>query len=222
MNEIKKNLDYLLELQTISLATINYENMPCISYAPYIIKDGKLYLLLSTVAEHFENIINQQFLCGLLIESDTAAQNLFLKKRLDIKLKYLEHFKTHPIISDFVSSYGEFVNTLIKMDFYFFELEIVSAKIVYGAGKAFELDCKFNLINQITGIHSDLPNFKYKGKVYYLVPDDLCDEFCTKYRDDYHIEIVTSPSRVEHIFDHFVNDFGYKNNLDGQKILVLT
>ncbi len=127
--------------KTAFIASINEDNMPQASYAPYIIIKDKIYIYISKVAEHYKNLENNKNVSLMIIEDETNSKVLFARKRLTFKGEALK-LKDVPIE---VKQKFEDIHTknmmevLYKMDFDFFEIQIIEGRLVEGFGKAYEL-----------------------------------------------------------------------------------
>lgn len=150
-NEIAKEVNLLLkEYNTLSIATIDQENQPNVSYSPYVIIDNSIYIIISEIAKHYKNIINQNKIQVAITQDEFQAMSIFFRKRLTINVHVGITQNVEAVTDVMIQKLGKMVEMLMKMDFHIIKLEILDAKIVYGPGKAYFLDHNFDLIEHDT------------------------------------------------------------------------
>ncbi|WP_104696814.1 MULTISPECIES: HugZ family heme oxygenase [unclassified Helicobacter] len=83
-DKVKEEIEnFKKEFNSCILATITQDNFPLSSYAPLIQIDGKYYIYISAVAEHFDNIKNNpQKIEVMFLEDECKAKSIILRKRL--------------------------------------------------------------------------------------------------------------------------------------------
>lgn len=145
LNEIRNKIDILKKTRkSIILATINNEGAPLASYSPYVEYTGKLYLYLSSLSEHKQNIIENKKLSVLFIEDEKDAKLIALRERLTYEgLGELIEDSTlqEQIQNLFVIEHGKSYETLPKMhDFSLIEVSLGKGRYVFGFGNAYEID----------------------------------------------------------------------------------
>lgn len=135
MKELLKNQ------KTTFVATINEEGLPQSSYAPYVIKEDKMYIYISKVAEHYKNLEQNKNVSTMIIEDETNSKILFARKRLSFKGEATKVLEVSDDIKEmFEEIHGKnMMETLYKMDFDFFEINLLEGRLVEGFGKAFKL-----------------------------------------------------------------------------------
>jgi putative heme iron utilization protein len=140
----------LQQAQSVHLATKNSEGKAEVSYAPvYIDKNRDLYVLISEIAEHTDNIRQTGHASAMLIEDESAAKHIFARQRatFDCQASALErdsdewvtaakgfraHFEKYRL--------GDFVEGLYNMaDFHLIRLRPIHGRLVTGFGRAFTL-----------------------------------------------------------------------------------
>lgn len=127
------------------LATASDNASHC-SYVPCIWINGKVYILVSGLAEHTGNlkhVKNNKIGC-MLIEDESASPQIFARCRLMFKsgVKQIERTsKLWPeIITLFKQRFGEIVEVLDSLpDFVIIELKPEQAVLVKGFGDAHQL-----------------------------------------------------------------------------------
>lgn len=135
MNEILNNQ------KTAVIASIDNNNMPNASYAPYVMLEDKIYIYISQVAEHYKNLENNKNISLLIIEDESISKTLFARKRVTF---YGEATKVADVSEEIKSKFAEIhgsgmMETLYTMDFDFFEIKINCGRLVEGFGKAYDI-----------------------------------------------------------------------------------
>ncbi len=130
--------------QTLLVASINAENQPNVSYAPYALADGGFYILISDIAKHGQNLKHHRAISVMMIEDEQEAKSIYARKRLtfDVEATLIE--RDHP---DFivgtdalVARFGEIAENLRSLsDFNLYQLRPHKGLFVKGFGKAFEI-----------------------------------------------------------------------------------
>lgn len=127
--------------KTISIASINDKGLPHISYAPYVMEKNKIYIYISQVSEHYDNIENNKNVSLMVIKDEKDTKNLFGRNRVVFNgtaskiSESPEHIK-----KQFEEIHGtQIMSVLYKMDFDFFEISITSGRLVKGFGQAYDL-----------------------------------------------------------------------------------
>lgn len=80
---IQKSIEALLrDVKSLSLATVDAQGRPQISYTPFLRHEDAIYVLVSELAPHTQNLRNTPTAEIMLIEDETGCQNIFARKRL--------------------------------------------------------------------------------------------------------------------------------------------
>lgn len=130
--------------KSVILGTIDKEGEPLASYSPYVEKDGKIYLYLSDLSEHKQNIIENKKVSVFYIEDESSAKMIAVRERLTYKGhgKVVEdEFLQNEVQGLFVKEQGKTYESLPKMHgFSLIELELGLGRYVFGFGNAYEID----------------------------------------------------------------------------------
>ncbi len=156
MNESEQSrlLDVCDELiqnqKTLLLASRSADGNPAISYAPYVRAAGIFYIFVSHLAKHTQNLLCVPLASVLFIESETAADNLFARKRLTFDCQVMEIDRGDPVFEAILSLMTEqFGNTVAVLrglaDFHLLALKPESGQLIAGFGKAFAIDAEGRL-----------------------------------------------------------------------------
>lgn len=152
-----KTMENLLKNQkSLIISSIDKDNNPAISYAPFVMIDDKIYVYLSKVAEHYYNLRDNKKCSVMLIEDENVAKTIFARARLSFncEAKMLEE-ATEEVFSKFDEVHDAKMMAMFKnMDFDMFELNIKVGRLVKGFGQAFEIKFVDGKIEstQVTGI----------------------------------------------------------------------
>lgn len=126
--------------KTLIISSLDKENNAKISYSPFVYMNNKLYIYISKVAEHYNNILNNGNISVMIIEDEKDAKVTFARNRVSFTGKATRIEDDEEIFSEFSKKQGEnIMNMLRKMDFNIFEIVIEKGRYVEGFGKAFDI-----------------------------------------------------------------------------------
>ncbi|WP_417324691.1 HugZ family protein [Halarcobacter sp.] len=147
--------EFLSEFKSLVISSLDEHNLPFTSYAPFILKDNKFYVYLSTMAKHSHNLTKNKNSSIFFIEDEQNCENIFARKRVVYqcftKKLSRDTDEFNELISLFEDKHGSTVSMLKDMkDFSFFEFEVVSGEAILGFGKAYNLEKKdiFELVDR--------------------------------------------------------------------------
>lgn len=138
--------DLLAEYYTATLGTISENGYPFSSYAPFYYDEKKVYIFISDIATHTQNIKRTQKASVLFIEDENGCDNLFARKRISLQCKAevipREDKNFFTIMDAFQSRHdGGIVNMLMKMsDFNLYVLTPLYGEATFGFGEAYTVD----------------------------------------------------------------------------------
>ncbi|MEL6162879.1 MAG: pyridoxamine 5'-phosphate oxidase family protein [Cyanobacteria bacterium J06628_3] len=70
-------------VRTVVLGTVNADNVPSISYAPFVIDETKnIYIFVSEFSTHTFNLQANPKASVMLIEDETKSKQIFARRRL--------------------------------------------------------------------------------------------------------------------------------------------
>jgi putative heme iron utilization protein len=138
-------LKLLNSQKSLHLATCSSENQACISYAPFITRNNRLYILVSDLAEHTHNLRNNASCSAMIILDEQASVELFARQRLQYQMNALQIERSSKIwaqvITHMKTELGDIVHQLVQLtDFHLFELEPLKGKFINGFGQAYTLE----------------------------------------------------------------------------------
>lgn len=137
-------IDFLKEFKSVVLSTINTDNSPFTSYAPFIKKNAKYYVYLSSMARHTQNLDNNNKVSLFFIEDEISSANIFGRKRAVLEctskklLRDIEEFDS--LIEIFEKEHGATMKMLKSMkDFSIYEFTPYGGEAVFGFGEAYDI-----------------------------------------------------------------------------------
>nr|WP_279027060.1 pyridoxamine 5'-phosphate oxidase family protein [Snodgrassella alvi] len=140
--ELQAAVTRLQQLNSLVLATVAQDGTPQASYAPFAEYDGCLYILLSGLAPHTQNLQQQEQASVMLIEDEASARNIFARARLNytVSVTVIEKNTTDGIaaLQAMKTKLGNTVDVLSELpDFMLFRLQLEKARLVTGFGRAY-------------------------------------------------------------------------------------
>ncbi|MDB9458886.1 pyridoxamine 5'-phosphate oxidase family protein [Dolichospermum circinale CS-1225] len=141
------------ELTSIMMSTVNKEGIPDASYAPFVLDDDKnIYIYVSGLATHTQNIHNHPFVSVLFIEDEVKTKQIFARRRLNFNctanLVERETEQWQQTVDKFQIRFGELISTLRSLpDFRIFQLTPKNGRFVIGFGAAYNISS--DNINQL-------------------------------------------------------------------------
>ena len=137
--------NFLSDIKTTVIGTINEDNTPFSSYAPYVYENNRFYIYISNIATHAQNIQRNPKASLFFIEDESKSENLFARKRVSLQcdscLISRESDQFNIILDHFESKFDtNMVQMLKKMtDFNLFELQVTSGEATFGFGEAYSI-----------------------------------------------------------------------------------
>lgn len=137
-------IDYINNFKSTVLSTIDENNAPFTSYAPYIKHDSKYYVYISSIAKHSRNLDNNPKVSLFFVEDEISCENIFGRKRVVLQCdanklpRDTEEFDK--LIETFEKTHGSTMKMLKSMkDFSIFEFTPYSGEAVFGFGEAYDV-----------------------------------------------------------------------------------
>ena len=150
---------FLETFQTLVMASMTSKSEPHASTAPYVRFGNDFYILISTVAQHGRNLLENPNVSLLFVEDESQCVQPFARKRVTIEATASEIHRVDEaytaVLERFKAHFDpELVTSLTQMgDFHLFKLSPKNGSVVMGFGKAYRLDEKLEVLNQIMGQH---------------------------------------------------------------------
>ncbi len=135
MKELLKNQ------KTCFMSTIDENNFPQASYAPYVINENKMYIYISQITEHYKNLMNNGKVSVMIIEDESSSEILFARKRVSFigEAKKVDTVPNYVLEKLDENHSKKMMDVLKGFDFNFFEIDLLKGRLVEGFGKAFDL-----------------------------------------------------------------------------------
>ena len=132
--------ELLQKQKTTLISSVDAENFPQASYAPFVIEEDKMYIYISRIADHYRNLENNGKVSVMVIEDECNSKILFARKRISFSgmAKKVESVP-ESVSKKFDENHPNMMGVLKTMDFDFFEIELAKGRLVEGFGKAFDL-----------------------------------------------------------------------------------
>ncbi|TBR38247.1 heme utilization protein HutZ [Marinomonas agarivorans] len=146
---------FLLSQKSLMLSTIDSENIPHASYAPFGIYQQHLYIFVSQLASHTQHLLQSKTASVLIIEDEAASDDVFARKRLSYQVSVIALERSDSLWTSIIDSmkqrFGDNMDVLSQLgDFILFQLTPVSGRYVKGFGKAYDLTGESLSIQTIT------------------------------------------------------------------------
>lgn len=136
-------LEFMESRKSLILNLLDYEGRPFTSCAPFVKKDGKLYIYISQVAEHYHFMEKSKYVDALILADEADSKNPFARERARwrCEAENIGNEGHEEIFQLFNEAYGEkMLNLLRGLDFSLFELTPSEGRYVVGFGMAFDLN----------------------------------------------------------------------------------
>ena len=134
------------QFQTVLMATSSCEAKPEISYTPYTIVDGRLFVFVSDLSLHTGNLKENPKASLLFIEDEKQSDNLHARRRVTFPATATLIQRNDPVfdevLSQMQSQFGQIIPVLKSLpDFHLFAMETDCATIVRGFADAHTIKC---------------------------------------------------------------------------------
>ncbi|HHF2876364.1 TPA: heme utilization protein HutZ [Vibrio diabolicus] len=130
--------------RTLQLATVDAEGRPNVSYAPYVQNQEGYFVLISKIARHARNLLENPNVSLMMIEDEESSKQLFARKRLtfDAVANVVERDTEmwQQVVGQMKERFGEIIDGLSQLeDFVLFNLKPESGLFVKGFGQAYQV-----------------------------------------------------------------------------------
>lgn len=135
--------EFIATIQTAVIGTLDKNNHPFSSYAPYIYDSNRFYVYISDIATHAKNIQANPKASLFFVEDESTTTNLFARKRISLQCdsqkiaRGSERFEA--VLGLFAQKFdAKMVATLKQMtDFNLYEFKVTYGEATFGFGKAY-------------------------------------------------------------------------------------
>ncbi|MEJ6080704.1 pyridoxamine 5'-phosphate oxidase family protein [Vibrio sp. 1-Bac 57] len=137
-------LDFINSKKTLQLATVDVKAKPNASYAPFVYFEQGFYVLISELARHTQNILNNPSASLMLIEEESEAKNLYARVRLTFDAEAVivsrETQQWQDVIELMINRLGNTEQGLSQFtDFHLVKLKVKQGLYVKGFGQAYQV-----------------------------------------------------------------------------------
>ena len=135
--------NFISDIKTAVIGTIDKDDLPFCSYAPYIYDDNRFYIYISDIATHTKNLHVNPVASLFFIEDECKTQNLFARKRISLQCASFKIARESPRFEEVLHLFAKkfetsMVETLKNMiDFNLYELHVKAGEATFGFGKAY-------------------------------------------------------------------------------------
>ncbi|WP_039042785.1 heme iron utilization protein [Sporosarcina sp. ZBG7A] len=139
----KSYLEFMEIRKGLVLSMLDGEGKPFTSCAPFVKKDGKLYIYISQVAEHYYHMENSEWIDAMMIADESTTKNPFATERMRMRCtpKNIGNAGHDEIFELFNAQFdSKLLDVLRGLDFSLFELTPSMGRYVVGFGMAFDAD----------------------------------------------------------------------------------
>ena len=136
--------EFRQERRTLQLATVDAEGRPNVSYAPYVQNQEGYFVLISKIARHARNLLENPNVSLMMIEDEESSKQLFARKRLtfDAVANVVERDTEmwQQVVGQMKERFCEIIDGLSQLeDFVLFNLKPESGLFVKGFGQAYQV-----------------------------------------------------------------------------------
>ncbi len=141
--------------RSLVLSTINDENQPWVSYAPYHRDQaGSFFILVSTLASHTANL-GRGRASIMIIDDEKNTKQIYARIRLcfqcDVFPINRQSGAFSTALENLINDHGEIVETLASLaDFQVFQLQPRSGRFIKGFGQAYDVDPNLTRAEPVT------------------------------------------------------------------------
>ncbi|MDV8110481.1 pyridoxamine 5'-phosphate oxidase family protein [Bacillus sp. BAU-SS-2023] len=148
-------MENLLKSQkSLMISSLSKNSNPEVSYAPFIMKNNKLYIYISKAANHYFNLLENNKCSVMIIEDENESKSIFARQRVSFCCEAeIKQDDFNYILDEFEKIHGSQIMMVLKsLDFDVFELNIKSGRLVKGFGQAFDIEIVSEefVLNQVT------------------------------------------------------------------------
>ncbi|MGP8306011.1 heme utilization protein HutZ [Vibrio sp. YIC-376] len=130
--------------RTLQLATVDGAGRPNVSYAPFVQNQEGYFVLISQIARHARNLLENPNVSLMMIEDEDTSKQLFARKRLtfDAVATVVERDTQlwEQVVTQMKDRFGEIIDGLSQLeDFVLFNLKAEQGLFVKGFGQAYQV-----------------------------------------------------------------------------------
>lgn len=135
---------YLEQFKSAVLGTLGENGYPFSSYAPFYYDGKTVYIFISDIATHAQNMQRDPRASVLFIEDESSSPQIFARKRIslqcDVKRIDREEDIFEPVMHAFIAKQGGTLSMLMGMrDFNLYALTPIYGEATFGFGDAYHV-----------------------------------------------------------------------------------
>ncbi|BAP32754.1 pyridoxamine 5'-phosphate oxidase-related FMN-binding protein [Chryseobacterium sp. StRB126] len=137
--------------KSVILATVDAEENPNSSYAPFVQVGNTFYILVSFMARHTKNLSEGRKASIMFIEDESATKQIYARERLTIEATTSQIERDsetwNNVVTKLKEAHGKVVDVISEMgDFILIALQPVKGSYVNGFGSAYFVDANLEII----------------------------------------------------------------------------
>ncbi|MEO0443661.1 MAG: pyridoxamine 5'-phosphate oxidase family protein [Pseudomonadota bacterium] len=135
--------DLLQQRKTLVLATLNAEQKPEASLAPYLYYQDRFWVFVSELSNHTHNMRKHPWVSLIIHDDETQCADPFMVKRIsaDCAVSVVDDQHKSAILAKMQTALGDTLAVLQQLpDFHLMALSPIKGRLVVGFGKAFDVD----------------------------------------------------------------------------------
>lgn len=134
---------FLSTIQTAVIGTLDANQKPFSSYAPYVYENNRFYVYISNIATHAKNLHANPHASLLFIEDENQSKNLFARRRISLQVeasvitRKSQRFEN--VLDLFAKKFDSSTVVMLKemQDFNLFEFAVKYGEATFGFGEAY-------------------------------------------------------------------------------------
>jgi heme iron utilization protein len=147
-------IQFLKTRKTLVISMLDEKGNPFTSYAPFVQYDGKFYIYISKISEHYAFMEANNIINIMMIADEQASPNLFARERIRFSCTAMNvgNKGYDEVFAKFEENHGAaMMGVLRSLDLSLFELTPGEGRYVVGFGQAFEIDASGEKFEHVTG-----------------------------------------------------------------------
>ncbi|MGG3891168.1 HugZ family protein [Metabacillus fastidiosus] len=136
-------LQFIDKCKTVVISSKDENGDPFTSYAPYVQYNGKFYIYISIITDHYKFIEANNLISIMMLKDEQDAANLFARERARFQCiaENVGNDGHEEIFAKFENIHGApMMGVLRGLDLSLFELTPKEGRYVIGFGQAFDID----------------------------------------------------------------------------------
>ena len=146
MNELRSEIKAFVEQRrSLCLASVDAAGHPHASVTPFVLLDGCLYIYISGLARHTDNMQSNPIVSVMFVEDESQTKQMFARRRLTYTATVgrveRETDDWHRVMAAFNEQFGEVIGVIRTLpDFVLLRLTPGKGNFVKGFGNAHEVE----------------------------------------------------------------------------------